>query len=165
MMAQMEGDEKIVQNIWDSKDLWEVLNGIWFMVSLVLVGVFGTFLVWRSWRWVRQTYPDEPLWRSLWYQATAVVLGRGIENQAVFFLMLYFVGSSVYRVITWVLLLGGDTISLTAYHAGLVFGTGLALVAALGMIRTFTPERWNPWLWVSAGSVSVAVPVIVHIVT
>lgn len=144
---------------WDIPD--DILQGVWFLLSVALVLTFITFLARRMWEHVVFRRKHDPLWKSLW--KTIPVTYAGIENQAALALMTYFIASSFYRGSTWMTLLESEAHGnlLSRSHV-MTNSTLLALLGALCCVRVFTPIHWNPWLWMAVGASSIGVPIAVH---
>lgn len=140
----------MLRSLISEEALREVLQGVWCIVSLFLVLVFGRYGIIRM---------RSPQWRE------------DPRMGAAAFLWLYFVGSFLYRAGSWALIrtdngAGGGLASLVAgrYPELAIVASAIAVAAALGCMRVFLPTHWSPWVWISAGAVSILTPVTLFFV-
>lgn len=120
----------------------ELINNGWFVISLCLVVVFGSFLI-------KEMRADG------WYPK--------IRNQAAISLLIYFIGETLARGWTVLLLYkmssGEDMIVAYAveqrYPLALV-GAGISFVGAVCCVRVFSPEAWGHKAWLVVVAIAAA---------
>ena len=125
----------------------EIMNGTWFLLSVMMVVTFAVYLL------------DRKMRGGDWYQRPG--------SQAAIALSIFLSGSAIRAGwIWWLLHCHNNRLDCTAYQKSwgiLIIGTILVVVGGLCCVRVFSPVSWRPWSWIVAGIISVAAPVFVYV--
>lgn len=143
----------------DDEIVRELMNGIWFVLSIEIwlcLAIYVFHRIMRA-RTVGQKYIIED--STWWYDDSATQLAIA--------LMVYMTGSGIRAGWVWMLLecqneLGRGKCEFIATSVWLLYGASLfAVVGGLCLIRVLVPYG-QPWGWLVAGVLAAAVPLIVH---
>lgn len=132
--------------IADHGALREIGNGVWTMLGAFLIVALAYTVV--------QDIRHRHDWRT--DRGTALTIGT----------LVYFLGSIMRSGYIW----GGlivdnrqwDHAVLAEWRGSLLFAVALAVVGGLCIVRICLVDRFGSWSWITAGVVSVAVPVAVY---
>jgi hypothetical protein len=124
----------------------EIANGIWTMIGLFLIVGLTYTLV--------QDMRHRPGWR--FDRGTQLVIGS----------LVYFIGSIDRSTYIWLSFIwqnrGWDTENISEAHWLLIVAAAFAIIGGLCILRICIVERFGDLAWITAGVVSVAVPVAVY---
>lgn len=125
----------------------EIMNGMWFVLSLALLFAYVTYALTR-------------LRGGDAYRSAAI--------QAAVALAVFMLGSSVRSGFIWLLLSAQNAHNqwlvkaISDRYEILFYATLFMTVGALCCFRVFTPARWSPFSWLFVGTLGVTIPLMVH---
>lgn len=134
-------------DIADHGALREIGNGIWTMLGAFLI-VALAYTVLQDVRDPRRDWQAD--------RGTALAIGT----------LVYFLGSIMRSAYIWAGLIVNnramDEEILAEWRGLLLLAVGFAVLGGLCIVRICLVDRFGPWAWITAGVVSVAVPVAVY---
>lgn len=129
--------------------LREIGNGVWTMLGAFVIAALAYTLVQDMRDWTHQES-----WRV--NRGTALAAGAFV----------YFTGSIIRSAYIWLGLIADnrqmDEAILAQWRFMLLIAVAAAIIGGLCIVRVCIADRFGSWSWITAGVVSVAVPVAVY---